>query len=71
MGGNKSDTYHFVRSKIRVAKGAYANRMYEYNLIVPAVKLTQTGEFEEIVVNSVKSDRLNTLSLAEVLKRFF
>jgi len=45
--------------------------MYEYNLIVPAVKLTQTGEFEEMVVNSVKSDRLNTLSLAEVLKRFF
>ena len=71
MGGNKGDAYHFIRSKIRVAKGSYANRVYEYNLIVPAVKLTQTGEFEELVVNSVKYDRLNTLPLAEALARFF
>ena len=71
MGGDKNDTYYFVRSKIRVAKSSYANRVYEYNIIVPAVKLTQTGEFEEMVVNSVKYDLLNTLPLAEVLKRFF
>jgi hypothetical protein len=71
MGGDKNDTYYFVRSKIRVAKSSYANRVYEYNIIVPAVKLTQTGEFEEMVVNSVKYDLLNTLPLTEVLKRFF
>jgi hypothetical protein len=71
MGGDKVDSYQFIRSKIRVAKSSYANRVYEYNVIVPAVKLAQTGEFEEMVVNSVKYDQLNTLPLVDALVRFF
>ena len=71
MGGNKSDVYHFIRSKIRVAKGTYANHVYEYNLIVPAVKLSQTKEFEGMVVESTRMERLNTMTLGEALERFF
>ena len=71
MGGNKPDTYHFIRSKIRVAKGTYANHVYEYNLIVPAVKLSQTKEFEGMVVESKRMGRLNTVNLGEALERFF
>jgi hypothetical protein len=71
MGGEKGDKYHFIRSKIRMAKGSYANHIYEYHLIVPAVKLTQTKEFEEMVVESTKSDRLNTATLEDALERFF
>jgi hypothetical protein len=71
MGGEKGDKYHFIRSKIRTAKGSYANHIYEYHLIVPAVKLTQTKEFEEMVVESTRSDRLNTSKLEDALERFF
>ena len=71
MGGNKSDVYHFIRSKIRVAKGTYANHVYEYNLIVPAVKLSQTKEFEGMVVESTRMERLNTTQLDKALERFF
>jgi hypothetical protein len=71
MGGSKDDRYHFIRSKIRVAKGSYANHIYEYNLIVPNVKLSQTREFEEMVVESVRADRLNTMRLEDALERFF
>ena len=71
MGGDIGDKYHFIRSKIRVAKGSYSNKIYEYNLIVPEVKLTSTGEFEEMVVDSIRKDQLNTVPLVEALKRFF
>jgi len=71
MGGNKGDKYHFIRSKIRVAKGSFANHIYEYHLIVPEVKLSETREFEEIAVNSFKEDRINTCKLEEALERFF
>lgn len=71
MGGNKSDSYHFIRSKVRVAKGTYANHVYEYNLVIPAVKLSQTKEFEGMVVESTRMGRLNTVNLAEALERFF
>jgi hypothetical protein len=71
MGGNKGDDYHFIRSKIRVAKGSYANHIYEYNLVVPAVKLSQTKEFESMVVESTRLERLNVTPLRESLKRFF
>ena len=71
MGGNKTDAYHFIRSKIRVAKSSYANHVYEYNLIVPAVKLSRTKEFEDMVIDSVRSDRLNTAKLEDALERFF
>ena len=71
MGGTKDDRYHFIRSKIRVAKGSYANHIYEYNLVVPDVKLSQTREFEEMVVESVRADRLNTTPLQNALERFF
>ena len=71
MGGDKGDKYHFIRSKIRVAKGSFANHIYEYHLIVPEVKLSETREFEGMVVESVREDRLNTVKLEEVLERFF
>lgn len=71
MGGDKGDLYHFIRSKIHVAKGSYANHVYEYNLIVPGVKLNQTKEFGEMVVESVRMDGINTTPLAEALERFF
>jgi len=70
MGGNKSDKHHFIRSKIRVAKGSYANHVYEYNLVVPEVELTQIKEFEDMVIQSLKSDRINTCKLEEALARF-
>ena len=70
MGGNKDDKYYFIRSKIRVAKGSYANHIYEYNLVVPSVKLSQIKEFEDIVVESTRSDRVNTCKLGEALSRF-
>ena len=71
MGGNKSDDYHFIRSKIRVAKSSYANHVYEYNLVVPSVKLSQTKEFEGMVVESTRMGHLNTTPLEEALERFF
>ena len=71
MGGDKDDKYHFIRSKIRVAKGSFANHIYEYHLIVPEVRLSETREFEGMVVDSVRGDRLNTAKLEEVLERFF
>jgi len=67
MGGGKSDKYHFIRSKIRVAKGSYANHVYEYNLIVPAVALSETKEFEQMVLESVRGGRLNTAPLNDAL----
>ena len=70
MGGKKTDKHHFIRSIIRVAKGSYTNRVYEYNLIVPEIKLSQTGEFENMVVQSVRMDRLNTCKLEDALERF-
>ena len=70
MGGNKDDKYYFIRSKIRVAKGSYANHIYEYNLVVPDVKLAKVKEFEDIVVESTRSDRINTCKLREALTRF-
>jgi hypothetical protein len=70
MGGDKGDKYYFIRSKIHVAKGSYANHIYEYNLVMPEVKLSQTREFEEMVVESTRSDRLNTCKLEEALDRF-
>jgi hypothetical protein len=71
MGGDKGDKYHFIRSKIRVAIGSFANHIYEYHLIVPEVKLSETREFEDMVLESVREDRLNTAKLEEVLERFF
>jgi hypothetical protein len=71
MGGKRDDKYHFIRSKIRVAKGSYANHIYEYNLVVPEVKLSQTKEFESIVVESAHSNKLNTCKLNDALERFF
>jgi hypothetical protein len=70
MGGDKGDNYHFIRSKIRVAKGSYANYIPEYNLIVPAVKLSQTKEFGDMVVQSYNLNMLNTCKLEEALERF-
>jgi predicted NAD-dependent protein-ADP-ribosyltransferase YbiA (DUF1768 family) len=70
MGGDKGDKYYFIRSKIRVAKGSYANHIYKYNLVVPEVDLAQMKEFEDMVVESVKTDRLNTCKLEEALIRF-
>jgi len=67
MGGGKADKYHFIRSKIRVAKGSYANHVYEYNLIVPAVALGETREFEQMVLESVRGGRLNTAPLNDAL----
>jgi hypothetical protein len=69
MGGDRGDKYHFIRSKIRVTKGG--NHIYEYNLIVPDVKLGQVGEFEAMVVESVQYERLNTTSLEDALDKFF
>jgi hypothetical protein len=71
MGGNKSDAYHFIRSKIRVSKGSYANHVYGYNLVIPAVKLSQTKEFEGMVVESTRMGSLNTAKLEDALERFF
>jgi predicted NAD-dependent protein-ADP-ribosyltransferase YbiA (DUF1768 family) len=70
MGGDKNDKYHFIRSKIRVAKGSYANYISEYNLIVPEVKLSQTKEFGEMVVQSYKLNLLNTCKLEDALEKF-
>jgi hypothetical protein len=70
MGGDKNDKYHFIRSKIRVAKGSYANYISEYNLIVPEVKLSQTKEFGEMVVQSYKFNLINTCKLEDALERF-
>jgi len=69
MGGDRGDKYHFIRSKIRVTKGGY--HIYEYNLIVPEVKLGQVGEFETMVLESVQYERLNTTPLEEALEKFF
>jgi hypothetical protein len=69
MGGDKDDKYHFIRSKIRSVKGG--NHIYEYNLVVPEIRLQQTGEFEEMVVQATRYDRLNTTPLLEALERFF
>jgi polyhydroxyalkanoate synthesis regulator phasin len=69
MGGDKDDKYHFIRSKIRSTKGG--NHIYEYNLVVPEIRLQQTGEFEEMVVQATRYDRLNTTPLLEALERFF
>jgi hypothetical protein len=69
MGGDKDDKYHFIRSKIRSTKGG--NHIHEYNLVVPEIRLQQTGEFEEMVVQSTRYDRLNTTPLLEALERFF
>lgn len=68
MGGNKTDKYHFIRSKIRVGKG---NHIYEYNLIVPAVVLGETKEFEKMVIESLRVDRLNTMPLNTALQRIY
>jgi hypothetical protein len=69
MGGGKADKYHFIRSKTRVAKGSYANHVYEYNLIVPAVAIGETKEFEQMVLESARGDRLNTMPLNDALSR--
>jgi hypothetical protein len=69
MGGDRVDNYHFIRSKIRVTKGG--NHIYEYNLIVPDVRLGQVREFEAMVVESVQYERLNTTPLEEALDTFF
>ena len=69
MGGDKDDKYHFIRTKIRSTKGG--NHIHEYNLVVPEIRLQQTGEFEEMVVQSTRYDRLNTTPLLEALERFF
>jgi len=68
MGGNKIDKYHFIRSKIRAGKG---NHIYEYNLIVPAVGLGETKEFEKMVIESLRVDRLNTMPLNDALERIY
>jgi hypothetical protein len=70
MGGDKNDKYHFIRSKIRVAKGSFANAISEYNLIVPEVRLSQTKEFGDMVVQSYRLNLLNTCKLEDALDRF-
>ena len=71
MGGEKGDKYHFIRSKIRISKGSYANHIYDYHLIIPEVKLSQMKEFQDMVMESTRSDRLNTARLEDALSRVY
>jgi hypothetical protein len=66
MGGKKDDNYHFIRSKI----GSFANRVYEYNLIVPEMNLSKTNEFVNMVIESERMDRMNTAGLNVALQRW-
>jgi hypothetical protein len=63
--GQQSAKYHFIRSNV----GSYANQIYKYNLIVPAVKLENTKEFEAKVVESAKAGAPNTYGLVEALSK--
>ena len=63
--GQQGAKYHFIRSNV----GSYANQIYKYNLIVPAVKLANTKEFEAKVVESTKAGSPNTYGLAEALSK--
>ena len=67
MGGvqNKNAKYHFIRSNI----GSYPNKIYEYNLIVPALKLSDAKGFEDKVVESVKQKLPNTYELEDALSK--
>jgi len=65
MGGKKNDKYHFIRSKI----GSFANRVYEYNMIVPEINISKTKEFVNVVIESELMDRMNTAKLENALKR--
>lgn len=66
MGGGKDDSYHFIRSKI----GSYANHVYEYNIIVPEIKLSKTKEFVDVVMESEKLKQINTCGLETALQKF-
>lgn len=64
MGGKKDDNYHFIRSKI----GSYANHIYEYNLVVPEIKLSKTKEFVNVVMESERLNKINTSGLETALR---
>jgi hypothetical protein len=66
MGGGKDDSYHFIRSKI----GSYANHVYEYNLIVPEIKLSRTKDFLDAVMESERLNQINTCGLETALTKF-
>jgi hypothetical protein len=61
----KNIKYHFIRSNI----GSYPNHIYEYNLVVPPVKLSATKEFEDKMVESMERGLPNTQSLEETLSK--
>ena len=62
---NAQTKYHFVRSNI----GSYPNKIYEYHLIVPAIRLSDTKEFEGKVVESTTKKFANTYGLEEALSK--
>ena len=62
---NTQTKYHFVRSNI----GSYPNKIYEYHLIVPSIRLSDTKEFEGKVVESTTKKFANTYGLEEALSK--
>jgi hypothetical protein len=67
MGGvhNAATKYHFMRSNI----GSYPNKIYEYNLVVPAVKLSDTKIFEDKVAEAMQANLPNTYELEAALSK--
>jgi hypothetical protein len=67
MGGahNAATKYHFIRSNI----GSYPNKIYEYNLVVPAVKLSDTKMFEAKVAEAMQANLPNTYELEDALSK--
>lgn len=65
LGGDVAAKYHFVRSNI----GSFATHIYEYNLIVPAVTLKQTKEFETVVEEATQNGLPNAYRLEDMLSR--
>jgi hypothetical protein len=45
LGGEINDTYYFIRSNA----GSFANKVYEYHLIHPQMKLSSLGELNSMV----------------------
>lgn len=67
IGGahNAATKYHFIRSNI----GSYPNKIYEYNLVVPAVKLSDTKIFEDKVAEATRANLPNTYELEDALSK--
>ena len=63
LGGDIRENYYFIRSNI----GSIANKVYEYNLIVPTFKLSELKEFYSLFQESLRDKTMNTRSLEEML----